>query len=208
MGLSFSVLLGTKASSPEPPNEQLSSINIYLLNCVAGARAPAMTDSPLHCYYWCKGDGRTVVDKGNLLGINIYTSDDAGSLLQKDWIVSTKMTGIYRVAIVAVEESIAKRASFVVYFYGPAKDFLPPEIRSALNLSEERVTEILRLIGATFQQVLRERDGIPDLRRATRFRCAIITLPEVDGPVRKLLKGGRYLDDILTAVVIQNLKAL
>ncbi|KAJ6951995.1 hypothetical protein NC653_041227 [Populus alba x Populus x berolinensis] len=175
-----------------------------------------------------------------------------------------------------VEESIAKRASFVVYFYGPAKDFLPPEIRSALNLSEERVTEILRLIGATFQQVyiaieglekslgldpndpimpfvfffigtsstlwgfyrvwvygvysgdlspqltlrllpgkedvrpevLRERDGIPDLRRATRFRCAIITLPEVDGPVRKLLKGGRYLDDILTAVVIQNLKAL
>ena len=58
-----------------------------------------------------------------------------------------------RVAIVAVEESIAKGASFVVYSYGPAKDFLPPEIRSALNLSEERVTEILRPIGATFQKV-------------------------------------------------------
>ncbi|KAG6735709.1 hypothetical protein POTOM_061639 [Populus tomentosa] len=164
-----------------------------------------------------------------------------------DFLATQKASGTFvdvdRVAIVAVEESIAKRASFVVYFYGPAKDFLPPEIRSALNLSEERVTEILRLIGATFQQVyiaieglekslgldpndpimpfvfffywnlihfvvLRERDGIPDLRRATRFRCAIITLPEVDGPVRKLLKGGRYLDDILTAVVIQNLKAL
>lgn len=66
-----------------------------------------------------------------------------------------KATGTFvdvvRVAIVAVEKSIAKGASFVVYSYGPAKDFLPPEIRSALNLSEERVTEILRPIGATFQ---------------------------------------------------------
>ncbi|XP_061943589.1 uncharacterized protein LOC133667900 isoform X1 [Populus nigra] len=194
---------------------------------------------------------------------------------------------VLRVAITAVEESIAKGASFVVYSYGPAKDLLPPKIRGALNLSEERVTQILRPIGATFQQVyiaieglekrlgldpndpvvpfvlflgtsatlwgfyrvwvyggysgdlspqltlellagkedailidvrpevdivymkvLRERDGIPDLRRAARFRYAIVTLPEVDGPVRKLLKGGRDLDDILTAVVIRNLKAV
>ncbi|KAJ6858631.1 hypothetical protein NC652_041045 [Populus alba x Populus x berolinensis] len=232
-----------------------------------------------------------------MLRISCQTLTNFSSSLRE---ATQKASGTFvdvdRVAIVAVEESIAKRASFVVYFYGPAKDFLPPEIRSALNLSEERVTEILRLIGATFQQVyiaieglekslgldpndpimpfvfffigtsstlwgfyrvwvygvysgdlspqltlrllpgkedvrpeardtsmrdtkadysyifyitvLRERDGIPDLRRATRFRCAIITLPEVDGPVRKLLKGGRYLDDILTAVVIQNLKAL
>ncbi|KAJ6421997.1 hypothetical protein OIU84_027018 [Salix udensis] len=45
-------------------------------------------------------------------------------------------------AIIAVEESITKGASFVVYSHGSAKDLLPPEIRDALNLSEERVTEI------------------------------------------------------------------
>ncbi|KAL9377954.1 hypothetical protein Peur_029289 [Populus x canadensis] len=41
---------------------------------------------------------------------------------------------VLRVAIVPVEESLAKGASFVVYFYGLAKDLLPPEIRGALNL--------------------------------------------------------------------------
>ncbi|KAH8480152.1 hypothetical protein H0E87_030406 [Populus deltoides] len=172
-----------------------------------------------------------------------------------------KATGTYvdvlRVAIVAVEESIAKGASFVVYSYGSAKDLLPPEIRGALNQSEERVTEILRPIGVTFQlltgllvensiagfyrvwayggysgdlspqltlellagkedailidvwpEAREERDGIPDLRQVAWFRYASVTLPEVDGPVRKLLKGGRDLDDILTAAVIRNLKAV
>ncbi|KAJ6855749.1 hypothetical protein NC651_040395 [Populus alba x Populus x berolinensis] len=57
-------------------------------------------------------------------------------------------------------------------------------------------------------KVLRERDGIPDLRRAARFRYAIVTLLEVDGPGRKLLKGGRDLDDILIDAVIRNLKAI
>ncbi|KAI9382809.1 hypothetical protein POPTR_014G182410v4 [Populus trichocarpa] len=33
---------------------------------------------------------------------------------------------VLRVAIVVVEESIAKGASFVVYSYGPAKNLLPP----------------------------------------------------------------------------------
>jgi len=60
---------------------------------------------------------------------------------------------VLRGAIVAVEESIVKGASFVVYSYGSAKELLPPEIRGALNLSEERATKILRPIGATFQQV-------------------------------------------------------
>ncbi|KAL3597134.1 hypothetical protein D5086_008771 [Populus alba] len=110
MGLSFSVLLGTKASSPEPPNEQLSSILSSSNDLLSGrpllveleylfvklCTCCSCLNSPLHCYYWCKRDGRTVVDKGNLLGLNIYTSSDAGSLLQEDWIVSTKMTGIYR----------------------------------------------------------------------------------------------------------------
>jgi hypothetical protein len=37
-----------------------------------------------------------MVDKGNLLGLNIYTSGDVGSLLREGWIVSTNPTGIYR----------------------------------------------------------------------------------------------------------------
>ncbi|KAL3506870.1 hypothetical protein ACH5RR_032252 [Cinchona calisaya] len=53
---------------------------------------------------------------------------------------------------------------------------------------------------------LRERDGIPDLRRSARYRYTNIVLPEVDISVRKLLKGGGNLDDSLTAVVIRNLK--
>lgn len=55
-------------------------------------------------------------------------------------------------------------------------------------------------------EVLRERDGIPDLRRAARFRYASVNLPEVDGSIRKLLKSGRDLDDTLIAAVIRNLK--
>ncbi|KAK6793941.1 hypothetical protein RDI58_007394 [Solanum bulbocastanum] len=53
---------------------------------------------------------------------------------------------------------------------------------------------------------LREKEGIPDLRRAARFRFASVTLPEIDGSTRKLFKSGRELDDYLLAAVIRNLK--
>ncbi|TMW99658.1 hypothetical protein EJD97_002200 [Solanum chilense] len=53
---------------------------------------------------------------------------------------------------------------------------------------------------------LREKEGIPDLRRAARFRFANVTLPEIDGSTRKLFKSGRELDDYLLAAVIRNLK--
>ncbi|KAM3248412.1 putative protein isoform X4 [Capsicum annuum] len=53
---------------------------------------------------------------------------------------------------------------------------------------------------------LREKEGIPDLRRAARSRFASVTLPEIDGSVRKLFKSGRELDDYLLAAVIRNLK--
>ncbi|KAM4105776.1 hypothetical protein ACB094_04G018200 [Castanea mollissima] len=178
----------------------------------------------------------------------------------------------------AVEDSLTNGTSFIVYSYGSAKERLPPNIRDALNLSEERAIELLRPVRTAFQQVyiaiegleknlgldpsdpivpfvlllgtsttlwvfywvrtysgysgdlspkttlevltgkenavlidvrpevLRERDGIPDLRRAARFRYASVALPEVDDSVRKLLKGGRELDDILIAAVIRNLK--
>ncbi|MBA0616299.1 hypothetical protein Godav_016357, partial [Gossypium davidsonii] len=56
------------------------------------------------------------------------------------------------------------------------------------------------------ENVLRERDGIPDLRRAARSRYASVSLPEVNGSIRKLLKSGRDLDDTLIATVIRNLK--
>nr|GMD90880.1 calcium sensing receptor, chloroplastic isoform X1 [Ipomoea batatas] len=52
----------------------------------------------------------------------------------------------------------------------------------------------------------RERDGIPDLRRAARFRYANVTLPEVDGSMKKLFKSGRDLENALLAAVIRDLK--
>jgi len=63
-------------------------------------------------------------------------------------------------------------------------------------------------MGFVFVKDLRERDGIPDLRRAARFRYGNVTLPEVDGSVRKLLKSGKDLDDTLIAAVIRNLKII
>ncbi|KVH91004.1 Rhodanese-like domain-containing protein [Cynara cardunculus var. scolymus] len=54
----------------------------------------------------------------------------------------------------------------------------------------------------------RERDGIPDLRRTARFRYASVAFPEVDANVKKLLKGGKDLDDALIAAVIRSLKVV
>ena len=55
---------------------------------------------------------------------------------------------------------------------------------------------------------LREKDGVPDIRRAARFRYAGISPLEVDGSIRKLLKGGRDFDDSLIATIIRNLKTV
>ncbi|KAJ7980631.1 Calcium sensing receptor, chloroplastic [Quillaja saponaria] len=187
---------------------------------------------------------------------------------------------LLRHTIVAVESSLTSGVSFIIYSYGSVKELLPTEIRDAVNLYEDKATEILRPVGtasrevyiaidglekslgldpndpivlfvvllgssaslwviywvwtyggysgdlspkSTFElltgngnavlidvrdQVLRERDGIPDLRRGARFRYASVSLPEVDGSVRKLLKSGRDLDDSLIAVVIRNLKVV
>ncbi|CAN0923041.1 Calcium sensing receptor, chloroplastic [Linum grandiflorum] len=197
---------------------------------------------------------------------------------------TTRLTGvsadILRRTIIVVEDSIVKGTYFVVYSYGSAKELLPPEIRDAVNVTEDRVTQILRPVGTTLQEVstaigglerrfgldpedpvitfilcfgslgalwafywiwtyagyagelspeatldflksekkamlidvrpevLRERDGVPDLRRATRSRYASVTLPEVDSSVRKLLRGGKEIEDSLIAAVIRNLKAV
>ncbi|KAL9382618.1 hypothetical protein Peur_025653 [Populus x canadensis] len=122
---------------------------------------------------------------------------------------------VLRVAITAVEESIAKGASFVVYSYGPAKDLLPPKIRGALNLSEERVTQILRPIGATFQQVyiaiegLEKRLGLDPNDPVVPFVLFLGTSATLWLMAsREAFKGWTDLDDILTAAVIRNLKAV
>ncbi|KAK3204177.1 hypothetical protein Dsin_018223 [Dipteronia sinensis] len=184
---------------------------------------------------------------------------------------------VLRRTIVVLEDSVTNGVSFVVYAYSNTKELLPPEIRDALNLSEERAIIILKPVGSAFQQVsvaidglerslglepsdpivpfvlflgtsatlwvfywvrtyggysgdlspkstlelltgkenavlidvrpevMRERDGIPDLRRGARSRYASVYLPEVSGTVRKLLSG-RELDDALIATVIRNLK--
>ncbi|KAF3329416.1 Calcium sensing receptor [Carex littledalei] len=55
---------------------------------------------------------------------------------------------------------------------------------------------------------LRERDGIPDLRRGARSKYASVTFPEIDGSVKKMLRSGRDVEDALLAAVIRNLKII
>nr|CAD1832203.1 unnamed protein product [Ananas comosus var. bracteatus] len=185
---------------------------------------------------------------------------------------------VLRRAIISFEESLGKAATFVVYSYGAAKSSLPPNVRDALNLSEDKASQILSPVGDSFQQVyviiegfeknlgldpndpivqfalllgssatigtfywvliyggysgdlapeetfellkndqnavlvdvrpekLRERDGVPDLRRGARSKYASVTLPEIDGSLKKMLKSGRDVENALIAVVIRNLK--
>ncbi|KAA3480089.1 calcium sensing receptor, chloroplastic-like [Gossypium australe] len=187
---------------------------------------------------------------------------------------------LLRRTIVVVENSLFNGASSFGYYYWSAKERLPPEIKDALTLYEERTGKALKPVGAALQQVytgiegverslgfdpsdpivpffllfgtsatlwvfywvwayggysgdlspkltlellsgkenaflidvrpevLRERDGIPDLRRVARFRYACVSLPEVNGLMGKVLKSGRDLDDSLIAVVIRNLKTI
>ncbi|XVF65816.1 hypothetical protein PTKIN_Ptkin09bG0281200 [Pterospermum kingtungense] len=187
---------------------------------------------------------------------------------------------LLRHTIVVVEDYLSNGASSFVCYYASAKERLPPEIKDALNLYEERTGKALKPVGAALQQVysgieglernlgfdpndpivpffflfgtsatlwafylvwayggysgdlspnqtldllsgkenallidvrpevLREKDGIPDLRRVARFRYASVSLPEVNGSMRKLFKSGRDLDDSLIAAVIRNLKTI
>ncbi|KAL3824402.1 hypothetical protein ACJIZ3_020431 [Penstemon smallii] len=185
---------------------------------------------------------------------------------------------VLRRSIFVFEDSLIQGGKTVGYAYSSAKDYLPPEFRKILSLSEESAVKVLTPVGTAFQQVyialegfeesigldpndplipfvlllglsatlwgsyrvlkysgyagdlspeetvellrgntnvalidirpenLRERDGIPDLRRAARFRYASVSLPEVDGSVKKLMKGGKDIEDSLLAAVIRNLK--
>ncbi|CAF2174329.1 unnamed protein product [Brassica napus] len=187
---------------------------------------------------------------------------------------------LLRQSISTAERSVANGVSFAAYSYGSAKELLPPDVKSAINSSEDVALKVLRPLGAVLEQVyaaigglerniglnpddpiihlvlivgstgtfwvlyrvwtyggyagdlspkstlellssrekpvlvdvrpeaLREKDGIPDLRRAARFRYSSVALPEVDGDVKRLLRGGREVEDALAAVIIKNLKAV
>ncbi|KAL1559116.1 hypothetical protein AAHA92_09495 [Salvia divinorum] len=76
------------------------------------------------------------------------------------------------------------------------------------DLSPELAMELLRgndnaVLIDIRPENLRDRDGIPDLRRRARFRYANIGH---QSSINKLLKGGRDLEDSLLAVIIRDLK--
>ncbi|XP_039037692.1 calcium sensing receptor, chloroplastic-like [Hibiscus syriacus] len=90
-----------------------------------------------------------------------------------------------------------------VWAYGGYSGDLSPKLTLELLSGKEKA-----LLIDVRPEVLRERDGIPDLRRAARSRYASVYLPEVNGSIRQLMKSGRGLDDSLIAVVIRNLKTI
>ncbi|CAK9154941.1 unnamed protein product [Ilex paraguariensis] len=89
---------------------------------------------------------------------------------------------------------------WVLTYGGYAGDLSPKLTLELLTGMENAVLIDVR------PEVLREKDGIPDLRRAARFRYVDVILPQVDGSVLKLLKSERDIDDFMIAAVIQNLK--
>ncbi|KAK4794557.1 hypothetical protein SAY86_012551 [Trapa natans] len=224
------------------------------------------------------GLSSTVEQVGESAGVRLTDiSRDFRGALSKSSLIGVD---VLRRAVVAIEDSFGKGASFVVYSYSSAKEFLPSDIKDTLNVSEAKTAEILQPVGAVTQQVsfavqelernlgldpsdpivsfvlflgtasalwafywvwtysgysgdlsprltfellmgkenavlidvrpeiLRETDGIPDLRRTARFRYSSVSLPEVDSSLRKLLKNGRDVEDGLIAAVIRNLKVV
>ncbi|KAJ4968609.1 hypothetical protein NE237_015310 [Protea cynaroides] len=89
---------------------------------------------------------------------------------------------------------------WVLTYGGYAGDLLP---KSALELlTREKNVVLIDVRPENF----RERDGVPDLRRGSRFRYANVSLPQIGGSVTKFVKRGRDLDDAIVAAVIRNLK--
>ncbi|XP_024986915.1 uncharacterized protein LOC112522077 [Cynara cardunculus var. scolymus] len=91
---------------------------------------------------------------------------------------------------------------WILTYAGYAGDLSPKLTLELLNGKESVALIDVR------PEDFRERDGIPDLRRTARFRYASVAFPEVDANVKKLLKGGKDLDDALIAAVIRSLKVV
>ncbi|KAI9114847.1 hypothetical protein K1719_013860 [Acacia pycnantha] len=103
--------------------------------------------------------------------------------------------------VVFVGSSATIWAVYRLWVYGGYAGDLSPE--SALDLLSGNENAAIIDIR---KEDLREKDGIPDLRRAARFRYASVTPLEVDSSLRKLIKSERDLNDSMVAVVIRNLK--
>lgn len=103
--------------------------------------------------------------------------------------------------IVFVGGTVFVGISFWQYKYGGYSGNLTAKLALELLRKEENTVLIdIR------PQVLKESDGIPDLRRGARFKFAGLELPEVEDSIKKLLKNANEIDDVLTAAVIKNLK--
>ncbi|KAK8954112.1 hypothetical protein KSP39_PZI002704 [Platanthera zijinensis] len=81
------------------------------------------------------------------------------------------------------------------------------------SLSPERTLELLKndknvVLVDVRPEAIKERDGIPDLRREARFKYASVDLLEINNSVRKQLKREKDVENGLIAVVIQNLKII
>lgn len=61
---------------------------------------------------------------------------------------------LLRQSVSIAESSVTKGVSLVVYSYGSAKDLLPPDVKSALNSSEDVALKVLSPVGAVLQQVV------------------------------------------------------
>lgn len=73
---------------------------------------------------------------------------------------TTLSLDLLRRTVVLVEESLSNGASYLVYYYGSAKEQLPPEIRDGLNLYEGKATKVLQPIGAAFEKVYISIEGL------------------------------------------------
>lgn len=94
----------------------------------------------------------STADQNRELAGNSLTSF-SGDLKEAISKASVVAADVLRRTIVTVEDYLKDGASFVVYSYGSTKELLPPDIRDALNLSEERAIDVLRPVRTIFQQV-------------------------------------------------------
>ncbi|CAA6660290.1 unnamed protein product [Spirodela intermedia] len=91
--------------------------------------------------------------------------------------------------------------SYWLILYGGYSGDLSPELTFELLSKDENVV----LVDIRPEDV-RERDGVPDLRRRARSKYASVNPPEVDGSLRTLLRSVGEVNDALTALIIRNLK--
>ncbi|CAL4972673.1 unnamed protein product [Urochloa decumbens] len=97
--------------------------------------------------------------------------------------------------------SVTIGTSYWLFIYGGYSGDLSPESAFELLKNDDKAVLI-----DVRPEDLREKDGVPDLRRGARSKYASVLSPEIKGPVKNMLKGGRDIDDALLAVVIRNLK--